>query len=126
MNQTVNQSNFERITRSLHRGTSKRDLQDWALSSLGLCNLGELEDDIAVAADCGTTALRAEEFRQKRAHMARTAACTEAVFSLPDLEQFLGPLDKVARDAVILSLQRCQPLVLEPLPIDPATIMSPG
>jgi len=46
----------------------------------------------------------------------------DAVFSLPDLEPLMGPLDKVARDAVLTSLRRCQPLVLEPLPVDPATI----
>jgi hypothetical protein len=58
--------------------------------------------------------------------MARCAACCEAVFSLPDLEPLLGPLDRIARDAVITSLKRCQPLVLAPLPVDPATIKVPG
>lgn len=50
----------------------------------------------------------------------------EAVFSLPDLEPMLGPLDRVARDAVILSLKRCQPLVLPPLPVDPSAIAVPA
>jgi hypothetical protein len=127
---TVNQCNFERITRSLRRvraePRSRQARQDVALSSMGFGTLGELEDDIAVATDCGTVALRREEFRQKRAHMARAAACCEAVFSLPDLEPILGPLDRVARDAVITSLKRCSPLVLKPLPIDPSTINVPG
>jgi hypothetical protein len=125
MNQAVNQCNFDRITRSLRRGTSKRDLQDVALSSLGFTTLIELEDDMAMAVECGTTVLRREEFRQKRAHMARAAACMEAVFSLPDLEPLMGPLDKIARDAVLTSLRRCQPLILAHLPVDSSTIPVP-
>jgi len=127
---TVNQCNFDRITRSLRRvraePTGRQARQDIALASLGFTTLCELEDDIAEAAEVGTTALRREEFRQKRAHLARAAACMDAVFSLPDLAPILGPLDKVARDAVLLSLKRCQPLVLEPLPVDPDTIRVPG
>jgi hypothetical protein len=60
----VNVPSFERITRSLRRGTGKRDLQDVALSSLGFCTLGELEDHMADASEAGTSLLRRQEFRQ--------------------------------------------------------------
>jgi hypothetical protein len=127
---TVNQCNVERITRSLRRvraePSSRQARQDVALASLGFSTFSSLLDDIEDAAEAGTAALRAEEFRQRRAHMARAAACCEAVFSLPDLEPMLGPLDKIARDAVIQSLKRCEPLVLAPLPVDPATIQVSG